>query len=120
MADALTFQLALIDKMSGPASIAEKSLRALEDVLNRIKAIELPSLKFAPIKLPKIPTEGTKEFPLQKAAKGPSDSFLKANSDAIGHENAKLSPSLIAPVRLANGELERLKQQLRDDKYRSY
>jgi hypothetical protein len=117
MADGVQFLLALIDKMSGPAvKIAE----ALKGVRSELEAVQQLASKPLKIALDASGAAGAVRAARSAGpapAQGVSRAFAKANSEARGFDNAALIPKIpIEPIRLANGELDVLKQRLRDDK----
>jgi hypothetical protein len=114
--NALAFTIALVDRMSAPAKVMTASLGALETQLKSVLdlAKQLSELGIKAPKIPPLPSSGANE----RAQKmhGPSRKDFDAQQRMLASAPWKGPEQILKPVQLANGELELLKQQLRDDK----
>lgn len=144
--NALAFTISLVDKMSAPAKAMSASLGALETQLKSaidlakqlselgVKMPKVPSLPGGPSeRAPKGKMFGPsrKDFEAQqrlavreadRAAKMAAAAEVRAAKSAAAEQEKlaqapwKGAEQALKPIQLAKGELEQLKQQLRDDK----
>lgn len=113
MADALKFMLELVDKMSGPANAAAKSIRGLEQALKSVQAVKMPALgdpgpvPGLALKVPEAAAKG--------GGKRASDPEALAAKAATAAEKLKVREEAAAQKSAERAAAQAAKQQAREE-----